>query len=170
MADIFEEITIQTASWRSAVSDAAHTVRDFTRRLELILSQDRRKIPVRDTTFSADFTQFCTQLREQTDQTLQYWQQTRQQLRQSLQKQKPTSLQAKSFTLRAKAFSRACDELTSAYDRFNEVYQNYTLTKLPVWILTACCDDINNWSGKILFLTREMTKHTLAQKRTTHAQ
>ena len=160
MPTIFTDIISQTSAWCHTINAATQSMQDFTRRLELILSQDHKKIAIRDTAFSADFTHFCTQLRKDTDQTVHYWQQIRQELRTQLHTgHKPSSLQHKSFTLRAKALSRACDKFTYAYDTFNNRYQNYTLTKLPVWVLTACCEDINTWSGKILFLTRELSKY-----------
>ena len=95
-------------------------------------------------------------LRKQVDTDLDKWQQLRQDVRQATEK--PSVLQAKSFSLRAKTLSRASDELTTALDAFHAFYKKYTLSKLPVWVLTSCCDDINNLSGKILFLAREISK------------
>ena len=95
------------------------------------------------------------------DQTNQDWQQLREQIRKQFANKKyPSSLTAKSFTLRAKTLSHSCDEFTTAYDQFNNLYKNYTLSKLPVWVLTSCSDDLNYLTGKILFLCRELTKYT----------
>ena len=157
--DLFDDISTQANSLRAQVATAAQGLRDFTRRLELILSQDHKNMTIRDGNFAQDFSQFCTQLRKQTDDILQYWQQTRETLRTIKPKdQRPSSLQAKSFALRAKTLSRATDDFTTAYDCFNSFYKNYTLSKLPVWVLTSCCDDLNNLTGKILFLAREVSK------------
>ena len=159
MNDLFDEIATQANTLRGQVSTAAQTLRDFTRRLELILSQDHKNITIRDGEFAKEFTAFCTQLRQETDEILQYWQHTREALRAiNPKEQQPSSLQAKSFTLRAKTLSRATDDFTTAYDQFNYFYKNYTLAKLPVWVLTSCCDDLNNLTGKILFLAREISK------------
>ncbi len=159
MTDLFDKISTQADALRDKISTAAQTLRDFTRRLELILSQEHKNITIRDGAFPTEFAQFCTQLRQDTDAVLQYWQQTRETLRTiNVKEQKPASLQAKSFAMRAKIVSRATDDFTTAYDRFNYFYKNYTLSKLPVWVLTSCCDDLNNLTGKILFLAREVSK------------
>ena len=161
MTDLFDQLAEQTETARSRMALYAQQLRDFTRRLELILSQDHKQIPIRDTAFGADFTQFCTQLRSYMDQLVDIWQHLREQARMSaFQKITPNSLQAKNFSLRAKSLSRCCDDFTTAYDEFNRFYKNYTLAKLPVWVLTTCCDDLNNITGKILFLSREISKKT----------
>lgn len=164
MNDVFDELSPAAEQVRARIGSASRELHEFTRRIELILSQDQRKIPIRDTAFSAEFAAFCTQLRGQMDDSWHTWQQLREQLRsQETKPLIPSSLQSKSFTLRAKTLSRACDEFTTAYDRFNYFYKNYTLAKLPVWVLTACCEDMNNLTGKILFLAREVAKRTAAK-------
>ncbi|MBR3631656.1 MAG: hypothetical protein IKN49_01095 [Elusimicrobiaceae bacterium] len=159
MTDLFDQLATQADAARGMLAIQTQQLRDFTRRLELILSQDHKQIQIRDTAFGTDFTQFCTQLRSHMDQLVDTWQHLRGQCRISPYKELvPNSLQAKNFSLRAKNLSRCCDDFTTAYDQFNRFYKNYTLAKLPVWMLTACCDDLNNITGKILFLSREITK------------
>lgn len=171
MTDFFDEISSRAEALRTFTSASAHQLRDFTRRLEQILTQDHRKIAIRDDAFAADFAQFATQLRKDTDGILDYWQHVREYTHSAEFKTlEPSSLQAKGFVLRAKTISRACDDFTTAYDGFNFFYKNYTLAKLPVWILTACCDDINNLTGKILFLSREITRKTETHRRSAHAR
>ncbi len=160
-AEGLSEAGQQAETLRALGAAGARSLRDFARRLELILSQDHKNIPVRDGAFAAQFSAFCTQLRKDLDGQLDYWQQIRSDFRSA----GPASgyglhLAAKSFALRAKALSRACDEFTTAYDYFNRFYKNYTLAKLPVWLLTACCNDLNNLTGKILFLSRGISKKT----------
>ena len=158
---LLDDILAHTDKLRAALAQAARTLQDFSRRLELILSQDHKNITVRDTAFAEEFASFCTSLRQDTDCWLEYWQQARAQLRAGAGKDGyALALSAKSFVSRAKTLSRACDELTTAYDYFNRFYKNYTLAKLPVWLLTSCCDDMNNITGKILFLSRELAKKT----------
>lgn len=164
MSELFEKLPPQTEQLNNHIGQQTRLLRDFTRRLELILSQDHKKIPIRDITFSADFTAFCTQLRQHMDQTMAHWQQLREQIRKALAgKQYPSTLEAKSFALRAKTLSGTCDEFTTAYDVFVNLYKNYTLSKLPVWVLTSCSDDLNNWTKKILFLSREITKYAVTK-------
>lgn len=161
MSGFFETLPAQLEPLSANISHAARQLRDFSRRLELILSQDHKHIPVRDGAFTEEFTAFCKQLRQDMDGTNQSWQQLREQIRKQLgQKDYPSSLTVKSFTLRAKTLSRSCDDFTTAYDQFNGLYKNYTLSKLPVWVLTSCSDDLNYLTGKILFLCRELTKYT----------
>ena len=160
-----EDVLTQTDSLRASVANAAHALSDFSRRLELILSQDHKNIAVRDTNFAADFSDFCTGLRQDTNQRLDYWQKTRAQLRAGTDKEGyELGLAVKSFVSRAKTLSRAGDELSTAYAHFNRFYKNYTLAKLPVWLLTSCCDDLNNLTGKILFLSRELAKKKKKQR------
>ena len=162
MSDLFDNLPAQLETLHGCVSTAAGQLRDFSRRLELILSQDHKHIPIRDTQFTQDFSSFCKRLRQDMDQNTQSWQQMREQIRKCLAtKVYPASLTVKSFTLRAKTLSRACDDFTTAYDAFGSLYKKYTLSKLPVWILTSCSDDLNYLTGKILFLCRELAKYTI---------
>ena len=161
MPDFFGTLPTRLDSLSSCISRAAQQLRDFSRRLELILSQDHKHIPIRDGAFTEEFSAFCKQLRQEMDEINQSWQQLRDQIRKQLaQKNRPSSLVVKSFTLRAKTLSRSCDDFTTAYDQFNGLYKNYTLSKLPVWVLTSCSDDLNYLTGKILFLCRDLTKYT----------
>lgn len=159
--DLLEDVLQKTDALRALVNGAARTLRDFSRRLELILSQDHKKITVRDQAFAPDFAAFCTVLRQELDVQLDFWQQARGGLRADSGKSGyGLGLAVKSFVSRAKTLSRSCDDFTTAYDQFNRFYKNYTLAKLPVWLLTSCCDDLNNLTGKILFLSRELAKKT----------
>ena len=163
--DLLESITAQTDSFRSTVLKETSALRDFSRRLELILSQDHKNILVRDTGFATDFSAFCTSLRKDFDSQLEFWQEKRSLLRSSItQGEYGLSLAAKSFSLRAKTLSRAADDFTTAYAEFSRFYKNYTLEKLPVWLLNSCCDDLNNLTGKILFISREIIKKTGGSK------
>ncbi len=163
--DLLETITSQTDSFRNTMLKETATLRDFSRRLELILSQDHKNINVRDTSFAADFSAFCTSLRKDFDTQLVFWQEKRLLLRKAItQGGYALSLAAKSFSLRAKTLSRAADDFATAYAEFNRFYKNYTLEKLPVWLLNSCCDDLNNLTGKILFISREITKKTGGSK------
>lgn len=158
---LLDDILVQTENLRTFTVQAARDLRDYTRRMELILSQDHKNMSVRDTSFAEDFASFCTTLRKETDDKMDYWQQARTQLRCGPDKDGyELGLAAKSFVSRAKTLSRATDDFTTAYDYFNRFYKNYTLAKLPVWLLTSCCDDLNNLTGKILFLSRELAKKT----------
>lgn len=159
--DLLQTITEQTDSFRNIVLKEAAVLRDFTRRLELILSQDHKNIQVRDTAFAEEFSFFCTSLRKNFDTQLDFWQEHRPLLRSTIsQGEYNLSLAAKSFSLRAKTLSRSADDFTTAHDEFLRFYKNYTLEKLPVWLLNSCCDDLNNLTGKILFISREIAKRT----------
>ncbi len=159
--DLLQQAVEQTDILRAFAASAARSLRDFTRRLELILSQDHKKIAVRDEDFPSDFAAFCTALRKEIDGKMDYWQQARMDLRaQEVDADYSSELAVKSLSLRAKALSRSSDDFATAYDEFMRFYKKYTLAKLPVWLLTSCCDDVNNLTGKILFLARELTKRT----------
>lgn len=159
--DLLETANTQLDAFRSEVMASAQVLRDFTRRMELILSQDHRNLEIRDTTFSDEFSTFCKDLRTKYDESMPYWQKTRLDLKNYTAKEDYAfSLAVKSFSLKSKALSRITDDFTTAYDAFNRIYKNYTLSKLPVWLLTSCCEDLNNLTGKLLFLARELSKKT----------
>ncbi len=147
---------------RSAISGAAQTLLEFNRRLEQILQQLHKNIPVRDTEFAAQFNAFCVQMRKEQDEREQFWTQARADARAC----KPSdwtgelALAAKGFNSRAKTLSRAADEFTTAYDIFCRNYKSFTAAKLNVWLLTSCQNDFAGLTGKILFLAREIAKHT----------
>ncbi len=157
--EYLDNICLQMDGLRTDILQTARTLDDFSRRLELILSQDHKNIAVRDVSFAGDFSAFCSSLRQTLDSRLDYWQQTRAQLRNRTDPNDyELALTIKGFANRAKTLSRAEDELSTAYARFNRFYRNYTLAKLPVWLLTSCCNDLDNLTGKILFLSRELAK------------
>ena len=70
--DLLDDILAQTDTLRASLSQSARSLQDFTRRLELILSQDHKNIAVRDTAFAADFSAFCPALRQDTELRLGY--------------------------------------------------------------------------------------------------
>lgn len=147
---------------RAAVSGAAQTLLEFNRRLEQIIQQLHKNIPVRDTEFAPQFNAFCAQLRKEQNEREAFWTQARADARAC----KPAdwtgelALAAKGFNSRAKTLSRASDEFTTAYDLFCHNYKSFTAAKLNVWLLTSCQNDFANLTGKILFLAREIAKHT----------
>jgi hypothetical protein len=147
---------------RSDLAKATRGLEEMNRRLEQILQQLHKNIEVRDTTFAAEFNTFCTGLRATLDAHEPFWTESRAQARTT----KPTdwtadlALGAKGFNSRAKTLSRACDEFITAYDAFARNYKNFTAAKLNVWLLTSCQTDIQNLTGKILFLAREIAQHT----------
>lgn len=158
MPDFFDTLCTQADATRTFLNTGADQLCQFAQRLESILKQEHKKIPVRDPAFSTEFAQFCAQLRTDTDQYMEIWQNARQTWHTQFKMLCPSSLQAKSLSLRVKTLSRACDELTTSYNQFSTFYKNYTSAKLPVWILTSCCEDLNNITSKVLFLSREVSK------------
>ncbi len=157
-----EEISLQCDALRGAMNAATQSLREFNRRLEQIIQQLHKNIEVRDTEFAREFNEFCLLIRKEQDGREQFWTDARAQARTS----KPAgwtgdlALPAKGFNSRAKTLSRACDEFTTAYDAFCRNYRSFTAAKLNVWLLTSCQNDFANLTGKILFLAREIAKHT----------
>lgn len=159
---LLEQVSSACDSLRSDISAATRGLLDFNRRLEQILQQLHKNIEVRDTDFAAQFNDFCAQLRKDHDAREAFWTDARANARQL----KPAdwtgdlALAAKGLNSRAKTLSRATDEFTTAYDQFSRNYKNFTAAKLNVWLLTSCQSDFSNLTGKILFLAREIAKHT----------
>ena len=139
---LLETISTQCDSLRTLLVGATQELHELTRRLEQIVQQLRKNIDVRDANFATDFNDY----RKPGDWT------------------EDLILPAKGLNSRAKTLSRACDEFITAYDIFARVYKGFTAVKLNVWLLTACQSDASLLTGKILFLAREITKHT-EQKR-----
>lgn len=166
---LVEHTSQQCDALRGLLQASARELQDLNRRLEQIVQQLHKNIDVRDTAFADDFNTYCRQLREQLDQQEPVWTDIRAQVRAC----KPADwtedliLPAKGLNSRAKTLSRACDELITAYDVFSHTYKNFTAAKLNVWLLTSCQNDISSLTGKILFLAREIAKHT-EQKRGCH--
>ena len=126
------------------------------------MQQLHKNIEVRDTNFSTDFNEYCTALRKKIDHQETAWTELRAQARACKPADWDASLAlgAKGFNSQAKTLSRACDEFITAYDLFSRTYKNYTAAKLNVWLLTACQNDVSILTGKVLFLAREIAKHT----------
>ena len=61
-----------------------------------------------------------------------------------------------------------CDEFTTEYDIFGKQYKNFTAAKLNMWLLTSCQADINNLTGKVVFLAREIARKTEQNREPTH--
>lgn len=159
---LLQQIIQQCDLLRSDFMTATQALRDFERRLEQINQQLHKGIEVRDVAFPTEFNDFCATLRQKIDNREIFWSEARQNVRVS----KPAdwnedlALSAKSLASRAKTLSRACDEFTTAYDVFCKDYKHFTAAKLNVWLLTSCQTDMNNLTGKILFLSREIIKRT----------
>ncbi|MBR4592199.1 MAG: hypothetical protein IKO35_03230 [Elusimicrobiaceae bacterium] len=166
---LLNTISQQCEQLRTDISKATCNLQELNRRLTQIVQQLHKNIEVRDLSFADDFNSFCRQLRKQLDEQDPVWQR----IRTDAHACKPADwsadliLPAKGFNSRAKTLSRACDEFTTAYDIFGHTYKNFTAAKLNVWLLTSCQNDFSNLTGKILFLAREIAKHT-EQKRGHH--
>lgn len=160
--ELLQSVTERCETCRADLNGFTSALQNFTRRLEQILSQLHKGINVRDEAFAGEFNQFCLDMRADIDREELFWNEARNQAR----TRKPAdfdaslALAAKGFNSKAKTLSRACDEFSTAYHAFYKMYQSYTAHKLNVWLLTSCDADINNITGKILFLAREITKHT----------
>ena len=159
---ILENLSKHCDLLHDILAQAAQELRELDRRLMQILQQLHKSIEVRDTNFSADFNAFCAALRKKIDLQETTWTELRAQARACKPADWDASLAlgAKGFNSQAKTLSRACDEFITAYDLFSRTYKNYTAAKLNVWLLTACQNDVSILTGKVLFLAREIAKHT----------
>ncbi len=159
---LLDTISARCDTLRAQINTSAQELQELTRRLDQIIQQLRKNIEIRDTTFAPDFNNFCLQLRQTLDGQETDWQNIRTQARTF----KPNdwtadlALAAKGLNSRAKTLSRACDEFLTIYDIFYRTYRGFTAYKLNVWLLTACQNDLASLTGKILFLAREIAKHT----------
>ncbi|MBO7191512.1 MAG: hypothetical protein J6V32_05365, partial [Elusimicrobiaceae bacterium] len=165
-----EKLTDYCDGLRGHIIQASQELAELDRRLTQISQQIHKNIEVRDASFAADFNNYCCKLRKELDELDTVWSTLRAQSRAC----KPADwtaeliLPAKGLNSHAKTLSRACDEFITAYDIFARTYKGFTAVKLNVWLLTACQNDFFNLTGKILFLAREIARHT-EQKRGNHA-
>lgn len=159
---LLDQISARCDTFRADLIAAAHTLRDFTRRLDQIILQLHKDLAVRDDAFAGQFNQYCQELRQKLDEAEPFWTQTRNQARtyKAADWTGDLALAAKGLNSRAKTLSRACDEFTTAYDAFCRSYNGFTAAKLNVWLLTSCQNDAASLTGKILFLAREIAKKT----------
>lgn len=161
------ELSAQADDLRALLATATQELALLQKRLEQIVQQLRKNIEVRDQAFAADFNAFCQTLRGRLDQWELPWAQVRKQAREI----KPAAwsadltLDAKGFNSTARSLSRSNDEFTTIYSTFNRVYKGFTVAKLNVFLLTSCQTDAENWTSKILFLAREITKNTERNRR-----
>ena len=159
---LLDTINTQCDALRAQLHEAALSVSDFNKRLETILQQLHKNIEVRDTSFAADFNLFCAEFRTQVNDKEAFWLQARADVRacKAADWTADLALPAKGLNSRARSLSRAEDEFTTAYDQFCRNYKSFTAAKLNVWLLTSCQSDLDNLTGKILFLAREIAKQT----------
>lgn len=159
---LLDQISARCDTFRADLIAAAHTLRDFTRRLDQIILQLHKDLAVRDDAFAGQFNQYCQELRQKLDEAEPFWTQTRNQARtyKDADWTGDLALAAKGLNSRAKTLSRACDEFTTAYDAFCRSYNGFTAAKLNAWLLTSCQNDAASLTGKILFLAREIAKKT----------
>ncbi len=159
---ILSDLSSHADALRTLVLNACEELGTLQKRLEQIVQQLRKNIEVRDQNFATDFNSFCHKLRQQLDQWEPEWTQKRATAREVKPAQWSAELvlAAKGLNSQARALSRANDEFTTAYSAFIRTYKNFTAAKLNVFLLTSCQTDAENWTSKILFLAREITKYT----------
>ncbi len=160
--ELVEKTSVQSEALRIFVQQQTTRLADFDRRLQQIVQQLRKNIEVRDTNFAEEFNQFVRDLRDTLDKREPVWTELRAQIRQMSSKSwtGDLALSAKGLNSRAKVLSRASDEFGTEYDRFCKDYKSFTAAKLNVWLLTACQADIQNLTGKIVFIAREISRKT----------
>ncbi len=158
--ELLQSASRECENFRAQLAADTRALAEFTRRLEQISGQIHKNIEVRDSSFADEFNAFCLDLRTRVDQRETVWTAIRAGVRAWTKKdyEDGLALPAKGLNNKAKTLSRACDEFTTTYHIFYRGYKNYTAHKLNVWLLTSCCNDINNIAGKILFLAREAAK------------
>lgn len=167
---LLEKLSIQCDAFRTLLQQQALALQELSRRLLQITQQLRKNIDVRDTVFAADFNTYAQTLRQTLDNIDPVWAQLRTHIRQLPGKawDGELALAAKGLNSRAKALSVACDEFSTAYDTFAKHYKNFTAAKLNMWLLTSCQTDIDNLTGKILFLAREIARKTEQNREPNH--
>ena len=167
---LLEQLSLRCEALRNLLQQQVPVLRDFSRRILQITQQLRKNIEVRDTTFATDFNTYVQTLRETLDKIEPTWTELRTQIRQLPDKAwiGELALYAKGLHSRAKTLSVACEEFTTEYDTFGKQYKNFTAAKINMWLLTSCQTDINNLTGKVLFLAREIARKTEQNREPTH--
>ena len=165
---LLDAVSAQCDLLRTHLNNTTEQLNAFTKRLIQISQQLRKNIPLRDETFAADFNGFCQELRTYINEKEPIWASLRASLRARRNKDQTSAdlaLPAKGFNNRAKMLSRVCDEFTTSYTLFCKEYKRFTAAKLNVWLLTSCQTDLENLTGKILFLARELARKTEQNRR-----
>ncbi len=159
---ILERLTQYCDLLRSLLFRTTQELQELNKRLTQISQQIHKNIDVRDNSFAEDFNAYCQNLRKQLDKNENAWLTLRAQARAHKQTDWDASLAlpAKGLNSHAKMLSRVCDEFSTTYGLFIQSYKGFTASKLNVWLLTSCENDLTNLTGKILFLAREIAKNT----------
>ena len=167
---LLEKLSLHCETLRTFLQQQTIALRDLSRRLVQILQQLRKNIEVRDSEFATDFNTYVQTLREKLDRIEPAWTELRAQIRQIPDKQwnGELALPAKGLNSRAKTLSVTCDEFTTEYDFFAKHYKNFTAAKLNMFLLTSCQSDIDNLTGKVLFLAREIARKTEQNREPSH--
>jgi hypothetical protein len=132
----------------------------FYGRLEVIIKQHRRKMPVRDSRFQEEFRAAVLELRKLADRMLDFWKSARlyyygTDKEKFVRENRINVKQIKTF---AASFNRQCDELYTIYKNFSLSGKEIPL-RLNWWLFESGCNDLVKISGSILFLLRDMEKH-----------
>lgn len=151
-----EEIDFSTEKLKSVAADMGL----FYDRLCDIAKQYKKKSAVKDENFEEEFRAMVTSLRVLTDKSLQFWQDARGYIRSADRKELMSGnrILIKQMNIAARNFSRVTDEFETLLKTFQALSGDITL-RLNWWMLESCLKDLQNISGRILFLVRDLEKN-----------
>lgn len=129
-------------------------------RLKDISVQYKRKSPVSDTTFEADFRKTTDNLIKLSDENYVFWKEVRSQYHSKYKKNLTAEYRflIKQISVAAMAFTRQTDELFTIYKNLQNLGTDLPL-RLNWWMFENATKDLLNTTNRILFLIRSMEKN-----------
>jgi hypothetical protein len=134
-------------------------LRSFYTRLEDISVQHKRRLPITDISFEADFRKTIEALRILSDKNYSFWQEVRSNYHSKYKKliSEDQRFLIKQISLCALSFTRQTDELFTVYKNLQNLGKDLPL-RLNWWLFENATQELLNTTNRILFLVRSMEK------------
>jgi len=128
----------------------------FAERAITITKQKKRGLPIKDTTFAGDFSLLCTKTGAFVSKSEDFWRSLNSVVRDGKVPQ-DNSIAVRGVGAKARQINKAMEEFVSVFRYVQSTAKSCPVT-LNMWTLETHASDLERISGKILFVTRELSK------------
>jgi|GEM_PF-3178162 hypothetical protein len=163
----FEKMAQELDKMKSELLSLTGRLEALGGRAETIVKQNKRGMAVRDGDFSADFDALSGEMCGFSKKSSAFWQEAGTLLRglTGAGIAPDSGLSARSFANRARAMNTAMEEFSSVFKYVKRQCAPLNRQEINWWPLEVCVADIEKASGRILFVSREISKLTDEAKR-----
>ena len=165
MDNFFESASAKLEEMETVLNSAAARLQGFPARLRAVSAQVKRNISVRDADLEGDFNATAKELYDFASASEEFWAATRETVRGYSKKDlaENHAFEIKSFNVKARMLTRSIEDVAS---RFAEILRaaNGAGLKLNLWMLEAASLNLDKLAGKILFMSRSLSKILEAEK------